>query len=229
MGRPLLLDLFCCEGGAGMGYHRAGFEVVGVDITPQPRYPFTFIQADALAYLWHLIQTGEIAHFKGIHLSPPCQEYSTLKSMKTHQYPDLLIPACEAAMASGLPWVLENVATAKMAHGLVICGTALGLNVRRHRRFDSSHLLWSPGACRHHPDNVNVYGHGVWNYRQRDEQHKHWQRQNSHQCPLTVADGRAAFETDWMTQHGMAECIPPAYTEYIGRQLLAIIDTGEAA
>lgn len=224
MSKPLLLDLFCCQGGASAGYVRAGFDVVGVDITLQPRYPFAFRQADALDYLRRLMASGELARFAAIHASPPCQEYSTLKSMKTRQYPDLLAPTRELLMQTGLPWVLENVSTAKMAHGTVICGTALGLNVRRHRRFDASFLLWSPGPCRHQPDNINVYGHGVWNYRQRDEQHKHWQRQNSSQCPLTVAEGRAAFEVEWMTQHGMAECVPPAYTEWIGRQIRAVLD-----
>lgn len=228
MGKPLLLDLFCCEGGASAGYVRAGFDVLGIDITPQPRYPYRFLQADALGLLSWLIDSHAIRQFAAIHASPPCQRYSTLKSMTTHQYADLLAPTRELLMTSGLPWILENVATAPMHQGIEICGTALGLNVRRHRRFDSSHLLYGPGMCRHNPDNVNVYGHGAWNYRPRsdDPRIKHWTRKTQ-QCPLPVAAAKEAFEASWMTQHGLAECIPPAYTEFLGRQLLTVIPPNE--
>ena len=228
MGKPLLLDLYCCEGGASAGYVRAGFDVVGVDIAPRKRYPYRFIQADAEALLSWLIDSGAIRQFAAIHASPPCQEYSALKSLKTHQYPDLLAPTRDLLMASGLPWILENVATAPMQQGIEVCGTALGLNVRRHRRFDASHLLYGPGRCQHSLDNVNVYGHGAWNYRPRsdDPRTKHWTRKTQ-QCPLPIAAAKAAFQAPWMTQHGLAECIPPAYTEFLGRQLMAVIETDD--
>ena len=224
MSKPVLLDLFCCEGGAAMGYHRAGFEVIGVDIKPQKRYPFAFVQADALNYLAELVKSGRIRRFAAIHASPPCQEYSALKSLKTHTYPDLLAPTRDALMACGVPWIMENVATARMHHGVLICGTSLGLNVRRHRRFDSSHLLYPAGPCRHGPDNINVYGHNAWNYRPRSEEWRRtYKRTNAKQCPVPKAQAAVAFEAPWMSLHGLAECVPPAYTEWLGRQLIQIV------
>ena len=220
--QPRILDLFCCEGGAGMGYHRAGFEVVGVDIAPQPRYPFAFHQADAIAYLAGLIESGEIRQFDAIHASPPCQEYSTLKSRKTRQYPDLLAPMRQMLIASGLPWIMENVATAPMHQGVMICGTALGWNVRRHRLFDSSHLLYPPGLCRHHLDNVNIYGHACWTYRP-DPSNVRADTGKARTYRVKLAEGRRAFDVPWMSQQGASECIPPAYTEWLGSQLLAVM------
>lgn len=200
-----------------MGYHRAGFEVVGVDINPQPHYPFEFHQADALTY--------PLEGFDVIHASPPCQEYSSLRFMKTRQYAAILAETRQRLIDSGLRWVMENVANAPMHQGVLICGTALGLNVRRHRLFDCSHLIYGPGMCRHGPDNINVYGHGAWNYQPRADNSKycHWTRSNAHQSPLPIATARQAFECEWMTQAELAECVPPAYTEWIGRQVLAIL------
>ena len=214
---PRLLDLFCGAGGCAMGYHRAGFEVVGVDINPQPHYPFEFHQADALTY--------PLEGFDAIHASPPCQEYSSLRFMKTRQYAAVLAETRQRLIDSGLPWVIENVANAPMHQGVLICGTALGLNVRRHRLFDCSHLIYGPGMCRHDPDNINVYGHGAWNYRPRadNSKYRHWTRSNARQSPLPIATARQAFECEWMTQAELAECVPPAYTEWIGRQLRAIL------
>lgn len=229
--RPLLLDLFCCEGGASAGYVRAGFEVLGVDIAPQKRYPYRFLQADALGFLQWLMDSGAIRQFAAVHASPPCQHESTLKSMVTHYYPDLLAPTRDALVKmgkeTGIPWIVENVATAAMHQGIQICGTALGLNVRRHRRFDSSHLLYGPGRCKHDLDNINVYGHNAWNYRKRSEEYRHWHRHNANQCPVPKVVAATAFEAEWMTLHGLAECIPPAYTEFLGRQLLAVITSDE--
>lgn len=219
-----LLDLFCCQGGAGMGYHLAGFEVVGVDIAPQPRYPFQFVQADALVYLAQIIASGEIREYDAIHASPPCQEYSSLRHMKTREYPAILGAVRERLSATGLPWIMENVQRAPMHHGVLLCGTALGMRVRRHRLFDSSHLLYPPGLCHHTPDDVNVYGHGAWNYRPWGDSQKHWQRTNTKQCPLPIADAKAAFGASWMTQAGLAECIPPAYTQWLGQQLMTVLE-----
>ena len=227
MDKPRLLDLFCCEGGASMGYVRAGFDVLGVDIAPQPRYPFEFVQADALGFLRWLVRSGSIRQFSAIHASPPCQEYSTLKSRKTRRYPDLLAPTREALMASGLPWIMENVATARMHHGVMLCGTALGLNVRRHRLFDSSHFLWPAGVCRHHPDNINIYGHACWTYRP-DPLNIRRDTGKARAVRVLLAEGRCAFEVPWMSQQGASECIPPAYTEYLGKQLMNIIAANAA-
>lgn len=211
-----LLDLFCGAGGAAVGYHRAGFDVVGVDIAPQKHYPFEFIQADAMTY--------PLDGFDAIHASPPCQEYSSLRNMKTHAYLDALAAVRERLMAYGRPWIIENVARAPMHHALLICGTALGLKVRRHRLFDSSHLLWSPGGCQHSADDVNCYGHGAWNYRPRSAEHAHWTRTNAGQSPVSIAMAKAAFQAEWMTRSELAECVPPAYTEWIGRQIMTALE-----
>lgn len=220
--RPLILDLFCGEGGAAVGYHRAGFDVVGVDIQPQNRFPYRFLQADALSFLQWLIDSRAIQQFAAIHASPPCQRYSTLKSMTTHQYADLLASTRELLIASGLPWIVENVATAPMHQGIEVCGTALGLNVRRHRRFDSSHLLYGPGMCKHHPDNINIYGHACWTYQPNPADVR---KDTGKARPMRVLlnAGREAFGVPWMSQQGASECIPPAYTEFLGRQLLVTI------
>lgn len=216
-----MLDLFCGAGGAAMGYHRAGFdEIVGVDIMPQPHYPFTFIQADAMTF--------PLDGFNAIHASPPCQEYSALRNMKTHQYAAVLPQMRERLITAGVPWIMENVPQAPMLQSVMICGTALGIPVRRHRLFDSSHFLYPAGPCRHSLDDINVYGHGAWNYHQRGEKQSHWQRKASNQSPVGIAVARLAFDTPWMTQAETAECIPPAYTEWLGRQLISAIQAQAA-
>ena len=156
MPKPRLLDLFCGAGGCSVGYSRAGFDVVGVDNRPMPRYPFTFVQGDALEYL--AAHGGE---FDAIHASPPCQRYSVLAAMHPdREYPDLLQPARELLEASGKPWVIENVETAPMEReanlfgfGVLLCGSMFGLGVprgylRRHRCFETSFPVPQP-ACDH--------------------------------------------------------------------------------
>lgn len=204
-----------------MGYHRAGFtEILGVDIAPQPRYPFDFVQADALDY--------PLDGFDLIHASPPCQGYSHSRFIHGgSDAPKVVNTIRDRLMASGTPWILENVVGAPMQHGILLCGTALGMNVRRHRLFDSSHFLWAPGACRHSPDNINVVGHGTWNYQPRGKAQAHWTRTGSTQTPLGVAVARAEFGTPWMILADMAQAIPPAYTEYLGAQMRAILEEAE--
>ena len=114
MGKPRLLDLFCCQGGAGMGYHRAGFEVFGVDLSPQPRYPFAFIQADALS-----LDAAFIRTFDAIHASPPCQRFTLAQRIQNRQHPDLIEPTRAMLTASGLPWVIENVEGAPLRLSLI--------------------------------------------------------------------------------------------------------------
>jgi DNA (cytosine-5)-methyltransferase 1 len=125
MARPLIVDLYCKAGGAGMGYHRAAFDVLGVDIEPQPRYPFSFVQADALTFL----AGAGLANVAAIHASPPCQLYSATRTMHSTRgkvYPDLVEPTRAALMATGLPWILENVAGSPVAPHVVLCGSMLG-------------------------------------------------------------------------------------------------------
>jgi DNA (cytosine-5)-methyltransferase 1 len=211
--RPVLLDLFCGAGGAAMGYHRAGFRVVGVDINPQPRFPFEFHQADALTF--------PLEGFDAIHASPPCQGYSRMSQCRpglAATYPKLIAHMRARLEASGAAWVIENVIGAPMPSAIVLCGQTFGLPLYRHRQFESSIMLM---ATPHLPHRVKASSAGHW------EPGTYWSI-SGHVAPVALA--RAAMGIDWrMTQHELSESIPPAYTEWIGRQLLAVLDTGNAA
>ncbi len=222
MTRPRLLDLFAGAGGAAMGYHRAGFEVVGVDLAPQPCYPFEFHQADVFDFLLNHYQDGA---FDAIHASPPCQHYSTAsgKAKKHHgaTYPDLIAETRDYLHDTGLPHVIENVEFARrhLIDPVRYCGSSFGLDVRRHRLFESNVKLVAP-LCDHGWQTprfrsldsrivkrgglASVVGvHGNCNYAGE------------------FALRQAAMGIDWMTNAELVEAIPPAYTEHIGVQLLA--------
>lgn len=204
MNRPRLLDLFCGAGGAAVGYHRAGFDVVGVDIRPQPNYPFEFVQADALLVAqW--FETADV-----IHASPPCQAYSvaTLQHRDTHEYPDLLPVVRDLLIHKGLPYVIENVPGAPMHNPVMVCGSGLGMTrIRRHRLFESNVMLLGV-QCRHrlNDDILSVVGHSEGSGKVGPG--------------YLMADKQAAMGIDWMNRDELSEAIPPAYTEHIGTQLL---------
>ena len=147
MPKPRLLDLYCGAGGAAMGYARAGFEVVGVDLKPQPRYPFEFHQADAMTFPF----TG----FDAIHASPPCQGYSIMRNLpwlRDKDYPLLIEPTRERLIASGLPWVIENVMGAQRKANMqagFLCGQMFGIPVLRHRLFQTSFFWLQPAHMPH--------------------------------------------------------------------------------
>lgn len=211
--RPRLLDLFCGAGGAGEGYHRAGFDVTGVDLARQPNYPHAFVQADALEYLRE--HGGE---FDVIHASPPCQAYSTITPDQS-RHPRLIAPVRDLLIASGKPYVIENVAGARreLVEPMMLCGSSFGLNVRRHRFFESSEWLMSI-PCDHEsqPAMVGVYGdHGYDGhlYRASDGSKRGRRAADVHAA-------REAMGMGWGTWREVAEAIPPAYTEFIGAQLL---------
>jgi DNA (cytosine-5)-methyltransferase 1 len=221
MRKPRLLDLFCGAGGCSVGYHRAGFLVTGVDIAKQPRYPFRFIQADALEYV------AENGHkFDAVHASPPCQRYSTASFTKDNKerHPDLLGPTRSSLQLADRPWVIENVPGSPMEGWPVqLCGLMFGLKVFRHRWFESSLFLMSP----HHPSHLGkvigkggmccVVGHGGGcsrRMRQQINRHGAGGQQGK-------AEWMAAMGIDWMTRNEMAQAIPPAYTQLIGRQLVS--------
>jgi len=212
--KPRLLDLFCCQGGAAMGYSRAGFDVVGVDIAPQPRYPFEFHQGDALEYL-----AAHGHEFDAIHASPPCQAFTALKVMyNAKPHPDLLTPTRAALIALGKPYVIENVEGAPMVNYVTLCGTAFGLGtdameLRRHRRFEVSPPFLMVPPCAHGLKPViGIYG-GHW----RDR------RENAPVKNLPLSEAVIAMGIDWMSGHGLSQAIPPAYTEFIGRHLRAAL------
>ena len=212
MTRPKLLDLFCGAGGAGVGYHRAGFDVVGVDINPQPNYPFTFHQGDALEYL------ADHGHeFDAIHASPPCQASSTLTKGTNagREYPQW-IPATRAALlATGLPTVMENVQGSDLRRDLTLCGEMFGLEVIRHRYFELSGFTVTPMAHKPHRGRVAGMRHGEWFTGPYFAVYGEGGGKGS------VAQWRRAMGIDWTdSRREIAEAIPPAYSEFIGRQLI---------
>jgi DNA (cytosine-5)-methyltransferase 1 len=279
---PTLLDLFCCQGGAAMGYHRAGFRVVGVDIKPQPRYPFEFVQADALDFL-----EKHGRSFDAIHASPPCQAFSTLKGMpNAKEHPNLIPQTRELLIATGKPYVIENVPKAPLVDAVLLCGTMFGLRtscgaeLRRHRLFETNWLLMCGLTCRHGATVCTVTGHTAMNHSAR------WERRvisvyggkardravgqsvervsldersgprticvtgktawagklrprtitvtgstpqqnvvrNEKRETFSVQAAREAMGIDWMGMKGLSQAIPPAYTEFIGRQLINVVE-----
>ena len=227
--KPRLLDLFCGAGGAAMGYSRAGFEVVGVDIKPQPHYPFEFYQVDALDVLrcWNRTRYTALMDegFAAIHASPPCQDHSSLASITGGNGTGWLLDATlKLLQDTGLSWVVENVVGAPLPngstlfgqHGVELCGTMFGLGVLRHRLFEAS---FSVAAPLHRPHVGTFYspaGHGDPNWRHREE--------HPEMHGLGYADRcREAMGIDWMNRDELSQAIPPAYTEFIGSQLLACL------
>jgi len=203
-----------------MGYHRAGFEVVGVDINPQPNYPFEFVQNDALSLLshppggrWWLSEAG----FDAIHASPPCQAYSITSSLHDNDHPDLVKPVREMLELARLPYVIENVVGAPLHHPFKLCGSSFGLRVWRHRLFETNWPIGMIPPCSHqqHPEPLDVTGVGGPGGR--------------HRKPRGIHEAREALGIDWMTRKELSQAIPPAYTEYIGAQLLSHINAKVAA
>jgi DNA (cytosine-5)-methyltransferase 1 len=238
--RPRLLDLFCGAGGAAVGYHRAGFDVVGVDIVRQPRYPFRFHQADALTF--------RPKGFDAIHASPPCQHGSSIAKQQRarrpgrYEHPNLIPWMREFLKASGLPYVIENVIGAELIDPIRLCGSSFGLDLRRHRLFECSFPVLAPPCAHHwqtprfrsldkrrhtlasvvpvHGDNMgkrtrllaSVVGvHGHINYEGEFELRQR------------------AMGIDWMSAAELCQAIPPAYTEHIGGYLLAELGARAAA
>ena len=218
--RPKLLDLFCGAGGAAMGYHRAGFDVTGVDNRPRPRYPFTFIQADAMTF--------PLDGFDAIHASPPCQAFTQMsarwrgKGTKADIHPDLLTPTLAILRTLGLPYIVENVQGAKahMRATLVLHGGMFRLGVHRPRLFEANVLILAVRT----PQTLSplgVYGakpDGHTTYRYRDN--GNYKGKSLIRTAKSVEEAREAMGIDWMTWDEIREAIPPAYTEYIGVQLL---------
>ena len=205
--RPRIADLFCGAGGAAMGLHRAGFEVVGFDIEPQPRYPFEFHQQDAL--------TVDLSGFDAVWASPPCQAYTPLRARYPEKdYPDLISVTRRALEDSSLPWIIENVIPAPIRRDVMLCGTMFDLRVYRHRKFETSGLFapMSP----EHPKHKYRTGSG----RGQTQRKAHYLAGNF--VTVTGNVGSYAGEAmgiDWMTGKELSQAIPPAYSEFLGRQL----------
>lgn len=205
--RPRLLDLFCGAGGAAAGYVAAGFDVVGVDIAPQPNFPWEFRQADAIDFL----AAGGWLGFDAIHASPPCQRYSnmTKRWARNAWHPDLIAPIRDGLQTIGLPYVIENVAGAPLHDAVRLCGSSFGLGVRRHRLFEMTSPPMLVPPCQHSEPAMQVNGHPGGSSR-RDPKARFG----------TVAEWRVAMGISWMSAPELAESIPPAFTEWIGAQLI---------
>ncbi len=215
-----LLDLYCGAGGAAAGYHRAGFtDIVGVDINPQGRYPFEFVQGDALEFV---AQHGH--EFDLIHASPPCQIYGVTKGMARPGYPDLVDVTRHMLIKSGRPYVIENVPGAPLINPIKLCGTMFDLRVIRHRLFETDPVLWwPPRPCQH-------WGETNSKVKKSNGARKLWSFDD---CDLLcvvgngfrVSDGRIAMGINWMTRKELSQAIPPAYTEWLGGAILSQLKT----
>lgn len=210
--RPKLLDLFCCAGGASYGYYMAGFDVTGVDIKPQPHYPFRFIQADALDV--------DLSGYDAYHASPPCQAYSMAFSPLVgyrKDHPKLIEPVREMLDRTGKPYVLENVPRSPLRKYIKLNGTMFGLKTKKERLFELHRfeILMLPAPFENtrgmvkNGKLVGIVGHFK-------------------SCPNEIIANRenlaAAYKIDWfMNRHELRQAIPPAYTEFIGRHLMKTV------
>lgn len=208
MTKPKLLDLFCGAGGASMGYSMAGFDVVGVDVVPQPNYPFRFVQMDAFDVM--------LAGFDVVHASPPCQDHMRFRAGAGLHGTGWMLPKILDKLRYQFDgaWVVENVVGANMPAPVTLCGASFGLAVHgmdlpRHRQFSSSHRIPKVPCTHRRGQTIGVYGNGTNRW--------HLERLGH---GLSVADKRQAMGIDWMTGRELSQAIPPAYTEYVGRELL---------
>lgn len=220
MQRPRLLDLFSCAGGAAVGYRRAGFDVTGVDIDPQPNYPFDFIQADVMT-----LDVEWMASFDVIHASPPCQSYSDLAKRNGNgdQWPRLIEPVRDMLQATGRPYIIENVEGAPLNDPVVLCGTMFpGLRVIRHRLFESNLDLLAPEHGKH--PLVFTHDRRKAHYGKLDQDTSFVQVTGGGNC--TMRNARDAMGgIDWMkTKTELNESIPPPYTEYLGLQVVEYLN-----
>lgn len=207
-----LLDLYCKAGGASAGYAEAGFEVVGVDIRPQPKYPFAFVQADVLG-----LSGSFLDGFDAIHASPPCQAHSAITKVTGRPHADLIPETRALLMASGKPWIIENVVGAPLVDPFLLCGTMFGLGtscgaeLRRHRLFEANWYVGLVPACQH--------GRGLTITITGNTPQANVER-NKVRVTFSAEEARRAMGVDWMAVAELKEAIPPAYTRWIGKRWL---------
>ena len=227
-----ILDLFCGAGGAAMGLHQGlddlniPHTITGVDIEPQPRYPFTFVQGDALQ------PPFDLQGFDFIWASPPCQDYSTLRGLTSKQYPRLIEPIRDILKSSNKLYVIENVKGARyhLQNPLMLCGTMFNLRVQRHRYFECNpQILFAPFSCNHWGKTANTNGEMRLKAKQSGRALRKCQQSFEIAPFLTVAgndykleDGKIAMGIDWMRRAELSESIPPAYSRYIIKQIFGV-------
>lgn len=209
-----LLDTFCKAGGAGMGYHRAGFDVTGVDIKPQKHYPFRFVQGDALEFI-----AAHGNEFDVIHASPPCQLYSKTKSLPGAKagHPDLIDATRAALIATGKFYVIENVPGSPLINPLTLCGSMFGLGVLRHRLFETYPIIWFPPICCTHEPVMPIFWKDQLKARLAGREYKYITVSGK---SFSAQRGGKAMGINWMTAKELTQAIPPAYTQWIGEQII---------
>ncbi len=198
-----------------MGLHRAGFEVVGFDIEPQSRYPFEFHLEDAL--------TVDLSGFDAVWASPPCQDASVASNVHKNngkEYPNLVTPSLVMLKSAGLPFIVENVPRRDLGHQIVLCGLSFGLPIFRHRQFASDTMLFGVPHASHIGKRI---GEGYYSIAGGAGRWKNWGGVHRNVSKGTRAEWREAMGIDWMTRHELTQAVPPAYSEYLGKQLLRAI------
>lgn len=208
--RPRLLDLFCGQGGAGWGYHLAGFDVLGVDIRPQPRYPgeLAFAHADALEYL---AEHG--GQFDAVHASPVCRAHSRARNSAPVRYahPDYIPELRELLVATGRPYVIENVEGAPLLDPVLLCGAMFELPTYRHRLFEFG------GIARPDPPEHPEHLSPVAPMGRRPGCGQMWSIAGNF---TGVYEAGVAMGMPWANQDGIRQAIPPAYSEWVGHYLI---------
>ncbi len=230
MTRPRLLDLFCGAGGAAAGYARAGFEVVGVDHRPQPRYPFTLVEADALDYCREIEIRDEWGlNFDAVHASPPCQAHTAMNVMwNARDHDDLVGETRDLLIQSGLPYVIENVPGAPLIDAVTLCGAAMGLRTKtydlaRHRLFETNFSVMVPPCAHGARPVLGIYGDHARD-RRRVPNAANPERGSQLAVEVGLDEARALMEMPWANWRELSQAIPPAYTELIGQQLLGHLE-----
>lgn len=205
-----LLDLYCCGGGAGYGYEKAGFDVTGIDIEPQPKHRGNFIQADAIEYL-----KEHWSEYDVVHASPPCQAYSSASMqfrIAGKEYIDLIELTRIELIKTGLPYIIENVPGSPLINPIELCGAMFGMKTYRHRLFESNINLVAPEHPKHANKNAKMG---------RKPASDDFIQYVGHFSG--VDEVRKMTGLYWLGQYELAQSIPPQYTEFIGRQVIEII------
>jgi DNA (cytosine-5)-methyltransferase 1 len=206
--KPKLLDAFCGEGGAGMGYSHAGFDVVGVDIIPQPRYPFDFVQDDAIDFI------KKHGHeFDAIHTSPVCKRYTACSVLNNVEHPDQIPSVRDALIASNKPWIIENVVGAPLLNPTQLCGCMFNLRTYRPRQFETNSFHIPQMSHQEHRAPLAKMGRPV-----KPHEFMHIA---GHYSNVTLA--REIMGMPWGSRDGISQAIPVVYAEYVGRHLMKIL------